>query len=160
MPARLLVLLLTISLALGASAVARAQAPVYLATPPTPGALYTDGQTGRYLLDGTWLYRPDLQNVGLAQGWWRNVAATDDWTPLTVPNSFNAGNYTTASYNGWVGWYRRDFTLPADAFARYVPAADRHWIVRFDSVNYRAEVWLNGVLLGSHVGDGTGSSST
>ena len=23
--------------------------------------------------------------------------------------------------NGYVGWYRRDFTLPAGAFASYVP---------------------------------------
>jgi len=59
--------------------------PVYIAQPPTPGALYQDGQTGRYLLGGTWLYRPDLTDVGLAQGWWRNVAATNGWsrTPTT-----------------------------------------------------------------------------
>ena len=54
--------------------------------------------------------------------------------------------------NGYVGWYRRDFTLPAGAFASYVPKADRHWIIRFESVNYRATVWLNGREIGSHAG--------
>ena len=54
--------------------------------------------------------------------------------------------------NGSVGWYRRDFTLPADAFASYVPKADRHWIIRFESVNYRATVWLNGREIGTHAG--------
>ena len=31
-------------------------------------------------------------------------------------------------------------------------AADRHWIIRFESVNYRATVWLNGHKIGSHAG--------
>ena len=61
-------------LALGVSGVARAQGPAYSASPPTKGAWYSDGQTGRYLLGGTWLYRPDTSDVGVAQGWWRNVA--------------------------------------------------------------------------------------
>jgi beta-glucuronidase len=53
---------------------------------------------------------------------------------------------------GYVGWYRRDFVLPRNVFARYVPLAARRWIVRFESVNYRARVWLNGRLLGGHTG--------
>jgi len=61
-------LLLCAVLVLAAAGVARAQAPVYVPTPPTYGALYRDGQTGRYLLGGSWLYRPDLANVGVAQG--------------------------------------------------------------------------------------------
>ena len=31
-------------------------------------------------------------------------------------------------------------------------AVDRHWIIRFESVNYRATVWLNGRKIGSHKG--------
>jgi beta-glucuronidase len=131
---------------------ARAQGPPYLASPPTRGALYTDGQSGRYLLGGAWLYRADLGDVGVTEGWWRNVAATDGWTPVTVPNAYNAGDFSNASMAGSVGWYRRDFTLPAGAFARYVPAAARRWIIRFESVNYRATVWLNGRQIGSHAG--------
>jgi beta-glucuronidase len=53
---------------------------------------------------------------------------------------------------GSVGWYRRDFTLPPRAFARTVPTSQRHWIVRFESVNYRASVWLNGRPIGNHAG--------
>jgi len=145
-------LLLCAVLVLAAAGVARAQAPVYVPTPPTYGALYRDGQTGRYLLGGTWLYRPDLANVGVAQGWWRNVASTAGWSGVTVPNAYNAGDFSSTSMDGYVGWYRRDFTLPSNAFARYVPAADRDWIIRFESVNYRASVWLNGHLVGTHVG--------
>lgn len=143
---------LGLALAAAAAPAARAQGPAYAAAPPTPGALYRDGQSGRFLLGGTWLYRPDLSNVGLRQGWWRNVAGTDGWSPVSVPNAYNARDFSTLSMLGYVGWYRRDFTLPAHAFANYVPASARHWIIRFESVNYRATVWLNGRRLGSHTG--------
>ena len=38
------------------------------------------------------------------------------------------------------------------AFARYVKRQDRRWIVRFESVNYNATVWLNGRKIGTHGG--------
>ena len=142
----------SVLLGLATGAPAHAQGPAYTATPPTLGALYRDGQSGRYLLGGTWLYRADLNDVGFAQGWWNNIAATDGWTPVSVPNAYNAGDFSTLSETGYVGWYRRDFTLPAHAFARYVPAAARHWIIRFESVSYRAAIWLNGQLVGTHTG--------
>jgi beta-glucuronidase len=122
------------------------------AAPPTSGALYQDGPTDRWLLGGEWLYRADPTDVGVADGFWRNGAATDGWSPVTVPNSFNAGDLSDASMNGSVGWYRRDFTVPASAFSSYVPARFRSWIVRFESVNYHATVWLNGRRIGSHDG--------
>jgi len=148
---RLRALTVLLALLLAAPA-AHAQAPAYTATPPTSGALYRDGQTGRYLLGGTWLYRADLNDVGAAQHWWQDTASTDGWTPVSVPNAYNAGDFSNLSMLGYVGWYRRDFTLPAHAFARYVPAAARRWILRFESVNYRATIWLNGRRVGSHTG--------
>jgi beta-glucuronidase len=136
-----------------ASAPAHAQsAGPYLATPPTHGALYPDGQNDRWLLGGEWLYQADPGNVGVANGWWRNVASTAGWTPVTVPNSYNAGDLSAASMAGSVGWYRRDFTLPSSAFARYVPARFRSWIINFQSVNYTATVWLNGYEIETHAG--------
>ena len=126
--------------------------PQYAATPPTKGALYPDGQDDRWLLGGQWLYEADPGNVGVQDGWWRGVSGTAGWSPVTVPDSYNAGNLSAASMAGSVGWYRRDFTLPSSAFARYVPSRFRSWIVRFESVNYDATVWLNGHKLGSHAG--------
>jgi beta-glucuronidase len=129
-----------------------AQGPAYVPSPPTKGALSSDGNSDRYLLGGAWLYRADPGSVGIAQGFWRNVTATDGWSPVTVPNAYNAADFSRASMSGSVGWYRRDFTLPAAAFASYVARRDRHWIVRFESVNYRATVWLNGRQIGTHAG--------
>ncbi len=137
--------------ALAAPAAASAQTqPAYTATSPTKGALMSDGPSDRYLLGGTWLFRPDVGDIGLKQGWWRDRASTEGWSPVTIPNSYNAGQLTSASMNGWVGWYRRDFTLPARAFAGYVPKLDRKWMIEFESVNYSATVWLNGHRLGEH----------
>ena len=146
-------LVLSLAVGLAVTGIAEAQGLAYVPHPPTAGALYRDGQTGRYLLGGAWLYRADLGDVGVTEGWWRNLAATDGWSPATIPNAYNAGDFSTTSAQGYVGWYRKDFTLPSGAFARYVPASEHRWIIRFEAVNYRATVWLNGRLIGSHVGE-------
>ncbi|HET9103347.1 MAG TPA: glycoside hydrolase family 2 TIM barrel-domain containing protein [Solirubrobacteraceae bacterium] len=124
----------------------------YVATAPTKGALYHDGQDDRWLLGGQWLDQADPTNTGVARGLWRNTGSTAGWDAVTVPNSFNAGDLSNASMTGSVEWYRRDFVLPAGAFPRSVPARFRSWIVRFESVNYDATVWLNGRRLGHHAG--------
>ena len=46
---------------------------------------------------------------------------------------------------GGVGWYRKDFKLPSSA-------SQFSWVIRFESVNYRTRVWLNGKPLGSNTG--------
>lgn len=136
-------------LAAGASSAPAARHGV---SAPKLGSLYTDGQTGRYLLGGTWLYRADRADLGLSRRWFRSRRSTAGWTALTVPNAYNAGDFSTSSWRGYVGWYRKDFRLPTGAFASYVPRASRRWIVRFESVSYRTRVWCNGRLVGTHTG--------
>ncbi len=143
------VLALTVLVALLSGSPAHAQT-IPSAAPPTKGALYPDGQDDRYLLGGQWLFQADPGGVGVQNGWWRANASTASWSPVTVPNSYNAGDFSVASMNGSVGWYRRDFTLPPNAFAASAPARFRSWIVRFESVNYHATVWLNGRQIGHH----------
>ena len=103
---------------------------------------YRDGPGGRVLLDGRWLFRADPNDEGLAAGWAAQVDAAG-WSPTTVPNAWNAGDDSDASMAGGVGWYRRDFRVPAKP-------AGADWIVRFESVNYRATVFLNGRQIGEH----------
>jgi beta-glucuronidase len=124
----------------------------YAAQPLTPGALESDGQTNRYTVAGTWLYRPDPSNIGISQGYWRDTPSASGWNEVAVPNAWNAGNYTASGFAGTVGWYRRDFTLPTDAFSPFVPRSAQSWMLEFESVNYDAEVWLNGHELGTHDG--------
>ncbi|MGI8803055.1 MAG: glycoside hydrolase family 2 protein, partial [Solirubrobacteraceae bacterium] len=121
------------------------------ASPPAPAAaqtpveraLYHDGPTGRYLLDGQWLFRFD-DGVGLSQGF-AQQDSTDGWQPISVPNAWNATDERRASFEGTVAWYRKDFRLPPGP-------ATSSWVVRFESVNYRATVSLNGHPIGVHAG--------
>jgi beta-glucuronidase len=106
--------------------------------------LYADGQAGRYLLGGRWLYRGDPLDVGVKSGYQRD-ASTSGWLGVHVPNAWNATDTSELSMNGSIGWYRRDFKAPSRSRALT-------WLVRFESVNYRAQVWLNGRSLGTHSG--------
>src|SRR5947209_16198208 len=149
---RALIAALVVALAGGGTIAAPAHARSSpAAEPPTRGALYHDGQSGRYLLGGRWLYRPDPAAAGVADRFWRDTPSTAGWSAVTIPNVYNLGDFSDRSFQGTVGWYRRDFTLPRNAFARYVPGSARRWIVRFESINYRATVWLNGHELGGHI---------
>jgi len=111
---------------------------------PTRKVLYRDGHTGRHLLGGTWHFRLDPAEQGEQAGFHTN-RAIDGWTPTTVPNAWNATDESDASHRGTVGWYRKDFVLPSrDA------ALD--WKLRFEAINHRATVWLNGQLIATHEG--------
>jgi len=118
-------------------------APPAGADTPSAGALYTDGPSGRFLLDGGWYRRSDPSKRGRARGWQRSRSLRG-WRTTTVPDAANAGDESTRSFVGGVWWYRKDFQAPAG------PATD--WVLRFESVNYRATVWLNGRRIGSHTG--------
>ena len=113
-------------------------------TAPNPHPVTLDGPTGRYMLDGPWLLRVDRGDRGAGQHWERR-RSTAGWAPITIPNSWNADDRTPAGFIGAPAWYRKDFRLPSGALRLA-------WRIRFDSVNYRASVWLNGARIGRHAG--------
>jgi beta-glucuronidase len=116
----------------------------YRAETPSAKTLYRSGPSGRYLLGGTWLFRLDPANVGIKQGFQRDPTDAG-WNRTTVPNAWNATDQSVESFQGTVGWYRKDFRLPSAARRLF-------WIVRFESVNYRARIWLNGKPIGTNRG--------
>lgn len=118
--------------------------PSSIVSRPSKRTLYEDGPSGRFLLDGTWLFRGDPNGDGAVQGW-QLSGETTGWTATTVPNAWNASDESLASFTGAVGWYRRDFRLPETA-KRLM------WVVRFEAVNYRAKIWLNGKPIGTNTG--------
>jgi beta-glucuronidase len=127
-----LTLLAAIVLALGAAGPAMAAGRPW----------YQDGPGGRILLNDDWLFRADPGDEGLAAGW-AGQTDTAGWSGVTLPNAWNAGDDSDASMAGGVGWYRRDLHIPSKP-------AGAEWIVRFESVNYRATVFLNGVQIAEH----------
>jgi beta-glucuronidase len=130
-------------LSLGAGG-ATSRAAAAVAGAPRPGALYTDGPDGRYLLEGQWLFRLDPRDLGLFAGYERRTSQAG-WSHTSIPSAWNATDQSVASMNGSVGWYRKDFRLPDRSAALA-------WIVRFESVNFRSTVWLNGRELGTNTG--------
>ena len=114
-------------------------------TTPAPGGLYASGHTGRYMLDGPWFFRLDRAGVGQSRGYARASQSLTGWTQVSVPFAWNATDESPTSMRGTIGWYRKDFRVPR-------VSKGSSWIVRFESVNYRSSVYLNGHLLGRHEG--------
>ena len=92
-------------------------------------------------LDGQWSLAVDPQNVGRQQKWFEHepvAAAKPAKVPWIIQEAF-------PSYHG-VAWYWRDFTAPE------LPREPGRYLLRFWAVDYKADVWLNGLALGSHEG--------
>src|ERR1041385_3332393 len=128
-----------------------AVAALLLAVAPPPGAqsvvsvpshktLYKTGPSGRFLMDGIWLFKLDNHQSGP-----QLQSGTAGWKQVTVPNAWNAGDDSEASFLGGVGWYRKDFRFPK-------ASKGASWVVRFESVNYRSKIWLNGRPIGTNRG--------
>jgi beta-glucuronidase len=131
--------------AAAALTVTAAPATAAQVTTPAPGGLYADGHTNRYLLDGPWWFKLDPKNAGARAGYARSSQSLAGWTEITVPFAWNAADESAASMRGSIGWYRKDFRVPS-------AAKGTSWIARFESVAYRASVYLNGRLLAKHEG--------
>ena len=105
--------------------------------------LYPKSNPYRQVLDlsGFWELRFDPQDVGLGSGWQTGFA---DGRPAAVPASWNDQFEDGRDFLG-PAWYQTGFDLPWGWDGKRL-------LLRFGSVNYLAEVWLNGQPLGTHEG--------
>ncbi|MFN2153364.1 MAG: beta-glucuronidase, partial [Anaerolineales bacterium] len=94
-------------------------------------------------LSGFWELRFDPENQGQPGDWGRGFR---EGQPVAVPASWNDQFAEWRDYLGQT-WYQTHFDLPWGW-----DAAQQQISLRFNSVNYLAEVWLNGVRLGQHEG--------
>ena len=74
--------------------------------------LYKDGPSGRYLIDGQWLFRARHGQPGPQPGFAKQTVDRGLDRRSRVPNAWNAEDDSTRSFAGTVGWYRKDFQLP------------------------------------------------
>jgi beta-glucuronidase len=95
-------------------------------------------------LDGIWQLAYDEKHRGLAGRFFARMPR--DVEEVAVPASLNEQVLGSRKYNhmDWV-WYFRRFEAPAAWHGRRI-------FLRFGSVNFRAEVFLNGRRLGAHEG--------
>jgi beta-galactosidase/beta-glucuronidase len=107
---------------------------------PLPPATAAAGERP---LDGPWIVRGDRAGRGVALGWPRGDFSG---RTVTVPFSPNARHVRGAagmrSFEGSVAWYRTTIDV----------ARDGDYAVRFDSVNHRATVWIDGHQVTQHTG--------
>jgi beta-glucuronidase len=128
------------------------------------GSLYRDAQD----LTGPWTYSKDLYRTGLTDinGWvaksrmqrYRDIDVAaeeakgganffefdmDRGPVMTIPGAWNAAQPELRYYDGLI-WFQRKFT-PRDLRGGRA-------FLRFEAVNYRAHVYLNGKEVGQHEG--------
>ncbi|MHA1491523.1 MAG: beta-glucuronidase [Promethearchaeota archaeon] len=92
-------------------------------------------------LSGFWDFRFDPSDRGQVDGWHDGF---NDGIPIAVPASWNDQFAGDRDFLG-PAWYQIRFNMPWGW-------KDRRIILRFGSINYLADAWLNGKHLGSHEG--------
>ena len=107
--------------------------------------LYPQSNPYRQVIDlsGFWKLRFDPEDQGRQAGW---ADGFPGGRPVAVPASWNDQFAEWRDYLGQT-WYQTRFDLPWG----WDPVRQRIGL-RFGSVNYLAEVWLNGARLGEHEG--------
>jgi len=107
--------------------------------------LYPQSNPFRQAVDlcGFWDFAFDPDNRGGQAGWAEGFSGG---RPIAVPASWNDQFAEGHDYLG-AAWYQTRFDLPWGW-----DAGRQRLGLRFGSANYLAEVWLNGVRLGSHEG--------
>lgn len=108
----------------------------------------------RQSLNGEWAYIPDVNDLGVGQKWFRiadhSVPTSfvevnfDSEKRLKVPGDWNS-QYPELLYFESVMWYQRTFEFSG-------AESDTRQFIHFGAVCNDAAVYLNGKLLGKHIG--------
>ncbi len=118
------------------------------------------------LLDGTWNFSIDAEDVGLQEAWYagHDYTLTAEW-PGSIEQHMAAAKGQKAE-STWrdkvVAWYEREFPLPERVNGD--SKAGRLLQLTFGACGYETQVWLNGELLKTiegaevHVGEYTSFS--
>ncbi len=110
-------------------------------------------------LSGTWQFAHDDADAGVTHRWQTTAELGDrsifgrDITVPFPPESTASGVGDTAHHR--VVWYRRALPLADVADLDAVRERGHRLVLRFGAVDYRASVWLDGMLLATHEGGQT-----
>lgn len=117
---------------------------------PRPEHPRPDAERAEWLhLNGVWDFRFDPKDEGRKEKWYASKASFD--RKIVVPfcwESKLSGIEEKRSGDAprqTIGWYRRSFDVPSDWKGLRV------WL-RFEAVDWDAEVWVNGEPIGKHAG--------
>jgi hypothetical protein len=117
--------------------------PVVLAPHGAEPTIYA-GPGQRAQLNGLWRFRRDPDNVGLDQGFQAGKFGGDLVRVPYVPDATKiSGRRGIPIFRGTVGWYRTHVAVPVDG----------EYVLRFESVNHRARVFVDGKEVARHKGE-------
>jgi beta-galactosidase len=115
------------------------------ANPSSQGAMTADGPRVATPFDTNWRFlKSDCnggQNPAFNDAAWRTLDLPHDWSIEGPFDQHNLSGGAGAFLPDGIGWYRKHFTLPADASAK-------HFFITFDGVMANSDVWINGFHLG------------
>jgi len=122
--------------------IGRAQVSEPVDTGTTPAAY--GGPDGRVALNGPWTLRSDHFNHGSLKGFQAGAFKGSSVMVPKVPNASRVmGPDASPSFKGTVAWYQTSFSVPTDGL----------YAIRFESVNHRASVWVDGQQVAHHTGE-------
>ena len=96
------------------------------------------------ILTGPWRFQIDQDDRGERAEWFATSYDTSHWGTVDVPGPWDLFDHALWGYEG-TGWYATE--IPKEAV---VP--DGWQQLTFGRVNMYTKVWLNGHLLGEHIG--------
>lgn len=117
--------------------------PVTLTPHGGPPTIYA-GPGDRAQLDGLWRFRRDREDTGLDKGYQAGNFGGELVRLPYVPDATKiSGRRGIAVFRGTIGWYRTKIEVPVDG----------QYAIRFESVNHKAQVFVDGRRVGTHKGE-------
>lgn len=120
-----------------------AATPVVLAPHGGAPTIYA-GPGDRAQLDGLWRVRRDRENTGLDKGFQDGKFGGELVRTPFVPDATKISGRRGISYfRGTIAWYRTKVDVPVDGT----------YAIRFESVNHKAQVFIDGRRVATHKGE-------
>ena len=117
---------------------------VVLAPNGGPPLIYA-GPGDREQVSGLWRFKKDPDDLGVDKGYPAGEFVGGELVRVPfVPDATKInGDKGVRSFRGSIGWYRTHIQVPVDGL----------YAIRFESVNHRARVYVDGKLEGEHKGE-------
>ncbi|UGB33194.1 glycoside hydrolase family 2 protein [Metabacillus sp. B2-18] len=98
-------------------------------------------------LNGEWNFEFDDENIGLEEKWY--LKHSEFTKKINVPFAYQTkrSGINDPSFHDWV-WYQQEFDIPESMLHKQI-------LLHFGAVDYRAMVFINGNLVGTHEGGNT-----